>query len=168
VSWFDGLTLAIMALVTVVQTVRGIRAGGMGLPFFEALGVVVAAVAATSLSPELARSIHVRESTVLLVLFIVLAVLAFVAAHWLFAFAPLSFQSLDGVLSLLCGLAMAWTVGHMFLRIMIGSADSESVEAIANSPVAREVLRFRTWHALLRLLFKAKAGPEFDPSLNDQ
>ena len=43
------MTLALMALVTVVQTVRGVRAGGMGLPFFEAAGVIVAAVAATSL-----------------------------------------------------------------------------------------------------------------------
>jgi uncharacterized membrane protein (DUF485 family) len=160
------MTLAIMALVTVIQTVRGMRAGGMGLPFFEAAGVVVAAVAATSLSRGLAGSIHVRESTVMLALFIVFSVLAFFVAHWLAALASLSFQSLDGVLSLLCGLAMAWTVGHMFLRIMIGSADSDSVEAIANSPVAREVLRFRTWHALLRLLFKAKAGPDIDPGLD--
>ncbi|MBN2464200.1 hypothetical protein JXD38_01055 [candidate division WOR-3 bacterium] len=165
-SWFDGMTLAIMALVAIVQTVRGIKAGGMGLPFFEAAGVVIAAVAATALSPGLAGSIHVRQSTVLLTLFIVFSVLAFIVAHGLFAATSLSFQSLDGVLSMLCGLVMAWVVGHMFLRIMIGSADSESVEAIANSPVAREILRFRTWHALLRLLFKAKAGPEIDPGLD--
>ncbi len=165
-SWVDGMTLALMALVTVVQTVRGVRAGGMGLPFFEAAGVIVAAVAATSLSHELAGSLHVNESTLLLVLFILLSVLAFVLARWLFALTALSFQSLDGILSCLCALVMAWTVGHMFLRIMIGSADSEYVEAIANSPVAREVLRFRSWHALMRLLFKAKAGPEIDPGLD--
>jgi hypothetical protein len=166
VSWFDGVTLALMALVTVVQTVRGIKAGGMGLPFFEAAGVVVASVAATSLSHELARSINVRESTVLLALFLAFSVLAFVVAHWLSALTSLSFQSLDGVLSLLCALAMAWVVGHMFLRIMIGSADSESVEAIAKSPVAREILRFRTWRALMRLLFRAKESPDIEPGLD--
>jgi hypothetical protein len=165
-SWYDGMTLAIMALVVIVQTVRGIRAGGMGLPFFEAVGVVVAAVAATALSRDLAGPLQVRESTVMLVLFIVLSVLAFVVAHWLYAMTEMSFQSLDGILSFLCGLVMAWAIGHMFLRVMIGSADSDTVEAIARSPVAGEVLRFRTGHALLQLLFKSKAGPEIDPGLD--
>ena len=163
-NWYDWITLVIMALVTIIQTVRGIRAGGFGLPLFEAAGVVVAAAAAASSAHGLAGAIHFQEGTVMLALFIAFSVLAFIVARWLFALTTLSFQSLDGILSLLCGLVMAWAVAHMFLRIMIGSAEGESVEAIANSPVAREVFQFRTWNALMRLLFNVKVGSDFDPT----
>jgi hypothetical protein len=163
-SWYDLITLVIMAIVTIVQTVRGSKAGGVGLPLFEAAGVIVAAAAATSLARVLAGSLHARNSTVMLALFIALSVVAFLVARWLFALTTLSFQSLDGILSVFCGLAMAWAVAHMFLRITIGSAEGESADIIANSPVAREVYQFHTWNALMRLLFKAKAGADFDPT----
>jgi len=163
-SWYDWMTLLIMATVTIVQTVRGIRAGGVGLPLFEAVGGVLAAAAATMLSNGVAGAIHSQESTVMFVLFIVFLALAFLVAHWLFAMTALSFQSLDGILSLFCGLVMAWAVAHMFLRIMIGSAEGDAAEAIANSPVAREVFQFRTLNELMRLLFKAKAGPDLGPT----
>jgi hypothetical protein len=164
-NWYDWVTLMIMAIVTVVQTVRGVRAGGVGLPLFEAAGVVVAAAAATSFVHGLAGPIHARDSTVMLPLFIAFSVLAFIVAHWLAALTTLSFQSFDGVFSLFCGLVMAWAVAYMFLRIMIGSAEGEAAKAIANSPVAREVFQFRTWNALIRLLFKVKSGPDFDQDL---
>lgn len=161
-NWYDWLTLVIMALVTFIQTIRGIRAGGFGLPLFEAAGVVVAAVAATSFARGLAGALHSRESTAMFVLFIAFSFAAFVVARWLFALTALTFHSFDGILSVSCGLVMAWAVAHMFLKIMIGSADSESPDVVANSPVAREVLQFRTWNALLRLLFKAKTGQDMD------
>ncbi len=162
-DWYDWVTLAIMVTVIVVQTIRGSRAAA-GLPMFEAAGGVIAAVAATAFSPGLAGMIHVSEYTVTFVLFIAFLAVAFLVAHWLFAMTGLSFQSLDGVLSLFFGLVLAWAVAHMFLRIMISSAEGESAQAIANSPVAGEVFRFRNWNALLRLLFKAKAS-DIDPDL---
>jgi len=164
-NWYDWITLVIMALVTIIQTVRGTRADGFGLPLFEAAGVIVAAAAATSFAHGLAGPIHARDSTVMLPLFIAFSVVAFIVARWLFALTALSFQSLDGVFSLICGLVMAWAVAHMFLRIMIGSAEGETAKAIANSPVAREVFQFRTWNELIRLLFGVKAGPDTDPDL---
>ena len=163
-SWYDWLTLVVMATVTIIQTVRGIRAGAMGLPLFEAAGVVVAAAAATSLAHTFAGPIQARDATVMLVLFIVFSVLAFFVAHWLFALTALSLQPFDGIFSVLCGLVMAWAVAHMFLRIMVGSAEGESADLVANSPIAREVYQFQSWNALMRLLFKTKAGPESDPS----
>jgi hypothetical protein len=163
-NWYDWITLVIMALVTVIQTVRGVRAGGMGLPLFEAAGVVLAAVAATAFAHTLAGPIQARDTTMMLVLFIVFSVVAFFVARWLFALTALSLQSLDGIFSVLCGLVMAWAVAHMFLRIMIGSEGGETSAAIANSPIAREVFQFRTWNELMRLLFKTQAGPDFDPT----
>jgi hypothetical protein len=53
----------------------------------------------------------------------------------------------------------------MVLRIIIMSqgGNGEIAAQMANSPVAREVYEFRTWNALMRLLFKARLAPEFNP-----
>jgi len=165
--WYDWMTVLILVGVTIIQTVRGNKAGGMGLPLFEAAGVVAAAVAATAFSHSLAGSIHVGEGVVLLVLFLVFAVLAFILGRWLFTVTSLSFESLDGFFSFLFGLVMAWTIAHMVLRVVMVSQGSngEIAANIANSPVAREVFSFRTWNALMRLLFKAKLGPEINPDV---
>jgi hypothetical protein len=162
-NWHDWVTLAIMVTVVVVQTVRGSKTTA-GLTMFEAAGGVIAAAAATALAPGLAGAIRTNEYTVLFALFVAFLVVAFLLAHWLYAMTGLSFQSFDGVLSLFFGLVLAWAFAYMFLRIMIGSAEGESAQAIANSPVASEVFQFRTWNALLRLLFKAKVGPDLDPT----
>ncbi len=162
-EWHDLVALAIMVTVVVVQTIRGTRAAG-GLPMFEAAGGVIAAAAAVSFAPGLAGMIHASEYTVMFVLFVAFLAVAFLVAHWLFAMTGLSFQSLDGIFSLLFGLVLAWAIAHMFLRIMVSSAEGESAQVIANSPVAGEVLRFRTWNALMRLLFKVKAS-DIDPDL---
>lgn len=163
--WYDWMTLVIVVGGTIIQTVRGSKAGGMGLPLFEAAGVMVAAVGATAFTYGLADMIHVSESVVLLVLFLVLSVAAFAVARWLFTLTALSFRSLDGLFSLIFGLVLAWTVAHMVLRIVIMSQDGngEVAAQMANSPVAREVFQFRTWNALMRLLFKAKLGPDINP-----
>ena len=163
--WYDWMTLGIVVGVTIIQTVRGNKAGGMGLPLFEALGVVAAAVGATAFTHGLAGRIHVSESVVLLVLFLVFSVLAFIVARWLFTLTGMSFQSLDGFFSFVFGLVLAWTVAHMVLRIVIMSqgGNGEVATQMVRAPVAREVYQFRTWNALMRLLFKAKLAPDFNP-----
>lgn len=163
--WYDWMTLAIVVGGTIIQTVRGSKAGGMGLPLFEAGGVIVAAVGATAFTHGLAGAIHVSESVVLLVLFLVFSVLAFIVARWLFTLTALSFESLDGLLSFMFGLVLAWTVAHMVLRIVVMSqgGNGELATQMVNSPVAREVYQFRTWNALMRLLFKARLAPNFNP-----
>ncbi len=163
--WYDWMTLVIVAGGTIIQTVRGSKAGGMGLPLFEAIGVIVAAVGATAFTRGLASTIRVSESVVLLVLFLVFSVLAFIVARWLFTLTGMSFQSLDGFFSFVFGLVLAWTVAHMVLRIVIMSqgGNGEVATQMVNAPVAREVYQFRTWNALMRLLFKAKLGPDFNP-----
>jgi hypothetical protein len=162
-SWYDWVTLVIMATVTAVQTIRGIRAGGVGLPLFEAACMVVAASAATYFAPGLAGPFHARESTMMLALFMAFSFIAFVVARWLFALTGLTFHAFDGVLSLFCGVVMAWVVAHMFLRIMAGSGGAETADGIASSPIAREVLQFQSWNSLVRWLFKVK-GADIDPT----
>jgi positive regulator of sigma E activity len=163
--WYDWMTLVIVVGGTIIQTVRGSKAGGMGLPLFEAGGVIVAAVGSTAFTHGLAVRIHVSESVVLLVLFLVFSVVGFIVARWLFTLTGMSFQSLDGLFSFLFGFVLAWTVAHMVLRIVIMSqgGNGEVAAQMVNSPVAREVYQFRTWNALVRLLFKAKLAPDFNP-----
>ena len=138
--WYDWMTLAIVVGGTIVQTVRGGRAGGMGLPLFEAAGVIVAAVAATAFSRGLAGAIRVSETVVLLVLFLVFSVLAFIVARWLFTLTGMSFQSLDGFFSFVFGLVLAWTVAHMVLRIVIMSQGGNG-ELAANMANSVEILK---------------------------
>ncbi len=165
--WYDWMTLAILVVVTIIQTVRGSKAGGMGLPLFEAAGVVVAAVGATTFSRSVAGSVHLSEGAALVGLFLVFSVLAFVVGRWLFAITGLSFESFDGLLSFLFGLVMAWTIAHMVLRVVMVSQGQHGYLAthIASSPVAREVFSFRTWNALMKLLFRAKLGPDINPDV---
>jgi hypothetical protein len=65
------------------------------------------------------------------------------------------------------GLVMAWTIAHMVMRIIVVSqgGGGELATNMATSPVAREVFSFRTWNALMKLLFKAKLGPDFNPDV---
>jgi hypothetical protein len=165
--WYDWMALAIVVAMTIIQTVRGSKAGGMGLPLFEAAGLVVAAVAATAVSRSLAGLLHISEGVVMLVIFLGLSVLAFVVGRWLFTVTGLSFQSLDGFFSFVFGLVAAWAIAHMFLRVVLVSrgVGGELATELTKSPVAREILTFRTWNALMRLLFKAKLGPDFDPDV---
>jgi hypothetical protein len=129
--------------------------------------VVVAAVAATAHSHTLAAMVHSRPGLTLLALFLVLAAFAFLAARWLSGLFAFSFGSSNWFFSLLFGLVTAWAIAHMVLRtmMMLQGEGGEVVNNLANSPVAREIYSFRTWKALMRLLFGAKLGPDFDPDV---
>lgn len=165
--WFDWMALGIVVVVAIIEAVRANKAGGMGLALFDAAGVVVAAVAATKLSGTLAETLRMQPATVMIVLFAVLAVLAFVIGYWLFGLTGWTFQSMDGFFSILFGVVTGWAIAHMVLRIVIASqgTNGEVASLMAASPVAREVFTFKTWNALMKLLFKAKVGPDFNPDI---
>jgi len=164
---YDWMSLGIVVGVAIIQTVRGVKAGGLGLPMFEAAGLIVAAVGATKLAGPLGASLHVRAGTVMIVLFLVFGVLAFVLGRWLFSVTGTSFQSLDGFFSFVFGLVAGWTVAYMVLRIIIESqgANGALASVAATSPVVREVYLFHTWNKIMAVLFRAKLGPEFNPDV---
>jgi len=166
-QWFDWMSLAVVVGVAIVQTIRGTKAGGMGLPMFEAAGLVLAAVVATNLSGGVGQALHMQKSVVMIVLFLVLGVGAFVLGRWLFSVTDLSFESLDGLFSFLFGVAAGWTIAHMLLRIIVESQGVTGPvgSAMANAPVAREIFEFRAWNWLVRLLFRAKLSPDIDPDV---
>lgn len=165
--WFDWMTLAIVLGVTVIQTVRGIKAGGMGLPLFEAAGLVVSAVTATGVAGSVARALHLSKPVVLVSIFFLLAIGAFALGRWLYTVTQLSFESFDGVLSFIFGLVAGWTIGHVVLRVFIESqGPAGPIAGVMNSTlIAREVLQFRGWNWLVKLLFRARLAPEFNPDI---
>jgi len=166
-QWFDWMTLGIVLAVAIVQAIRAGKAGGMGLPFFEGIWMVVAAAGATGLSGPVAQALHLQKATVMIILFVIFAVLAFVVGRWLFALTNWSFQSMDGLFGFIWGVGMGWAIAHMVLRIVIESQGTNGAVAagMETAPIAREVFQFRTWNALMQLLFKAKLGPEFNPDV---
>lgn len=165
--WFDWMTVAIALAVAILETIRGVRSEGMGLPLFDAAGLVVAALAATNLSDGVGQALHLQRSLVMTVLFVVLGIGAFIVGRWLFSVTDLSSQSLNGILSFVFGLVAGWVIAHMVLRIIIASqgATGPVGSMMENAPVAREVFNFRLWNKAIQFLFKVRLGPEIDPNV---
>ncbi len=166
--WFDWMALAIVVVVTVVQTIRAMKAGGMGQALFDGAGLVIAAVATNTFTKPLALATGLENWIVMLVLFVLLGAGAIILGRYLFNLTQWSFQSLDGLFSAIGGIVAGWTIAHMVLRIVIASQGGMGGEVgalIGNAIIAREVFYFKTWNALLNLLFKAKLGPEFNPDV---
>lgn len=167
-QWFDWMTLVIVVGITILQIVRGTKAGGMGLPLFEAAGLVVAAVVATKLTPAVAMALHMNKAVVMLIIFVILGIGAFILGRWLYNVTQWNFQALDGFLSFVFGLVAAWTIAHMVLRIIMefqGGPTAAMGSAMSTAPIAREVYQFRGWNWIMRLLFRVKLGPDVDPDI---
>lgn len=165
--WTDWLSLAVVLGVAIIQTIRTSKAGGMGLTLAEMFGVVASAVAATTFAPALARGLKVTTPVTLVILFLGFALLSFIFARWFFGVTQWSFESLDGFLGFVFGFVTGWAVAHMILRIIIESQGIQSPTAlsITSGPIAREVFYFKTWNALMQLLFKVRLGPQLNPDL---
>jgi len=166
--WFDWMTLGIVVVVTLVETLRSMKAGGMGQAIFDGAGLVVAAVAATTFAKPLSLLVGIEKWIVMLVIFGVLGIGAFILGRYLFNLTQWSFQSMDGVFSAIGGLVGAWAIGHMVLRIIIekqGGMTGAVGALLQNAVVAREVYFFNGWNWLVHLLFRARLGPDFNPDV---
>jgi len=161
------MALAIVLGTAITQAVRAVKAGGMGLPLFEGLGLIVAAVGSINLSGPVASTLHMQKSTVLIVIFLILGIGAFIAGRWLFTITSWSFESFDGLLGFLFGVAGGWAVANVVLRVIMESQGVSGPVAtmMGNSLIAREIYEFRAWNWLVRLLFRARLSPEFDPDV---
>ncbi|MBM3314538.1 CvpA family protein [candidate division WOR-3 bacterium] len=175
--WYDWMCLGIVLAAAITQSIRGTKAGGMGLPLFEALGIIVAGFAATKLYAPLGRALGLGDNKwiALIAIFVVLCVVAFLVARWLFTILSWSFESMNAMFSFLWGVAAGWVIANVALRVVIeiqggatgavGAIVLGSEEVRRQAPIANEIMNFRTWHAIMRLLFKAKLGPDFNPDV---
>ena len=166
-QWFDWMTVGIVLAVAIVQTIRGNKVGGMGLPLFEAIGLVLAAVGTTALSQGLADLLHLPGPAVMIGMFVVLVIIALILGRWLFTVTNWSFQSMNGLLGFLWGVAAGWVIAHMVLRIIIEfqGPTGEVASMMGSAPVAGQVFRFHWWNWLMERVFKANLGPEFNPDV---
>lgn len=166
--WFDWMALGVVLGGAIIQTLRTSKAGGMGLTLFEFGGLVIAAVGAVNLSSSLAQVLGIQRIVMLVILFLAFAVIGFAVARWFFGLTGWSFESLDGFFGFIWGIGAGVVIAHMVLRVIVESQGPNGAVAtnIVNAPIAREVFYFKTWNALLNLLFKAKLGPDFNPDVN--
>jgi uncharacterized membrane protein required for colicin V production len=163
-QWFDWMTLGIVFVVAVLETIRAKSSGGFGQALFDALGLVVAALGSTWLAGPVANLIGVERWIVTLVVFGVLGIGALILGRVMFGMAEWSSDSFDGGLSFFFGVVCGWIVANMVLRIIVQQQGGlgEVIEMMPNAPVAREVFQFRLWNILMKQLFNVNLGPDID------
>lgn len=165
-KWFDWLSVAIVLVMAIIQTIRTSKAGSMSLTFFEMGGLIVAAFGANVFAGPLAQATGIQRVIVLIVLFLIFAMLGLVFAHWLFAITGWSFAPFDSFFGFIWGVAAGWVIAHMVLRIIIEYQGPKGAIAstIANAPIGKEIYYFKGWNAVMNFLFKLGLGP--DSTLN--
>ncbi len=159
----DILGILILLFFALLQAYRG--RDGMGRPFFEMLGGIIAIAATISWSEGLARSLGVAEWLSLLLLFIFTGFFSFLFANLLANIAEWSFGSLDSFFSFFFGLALGWAVAYFLFRflVLILGKDSAFAYNLEDSRLAKEILEFKFFKSLLGLLYRARLGPEITP-----
>lgn len=163
-QWFDWMSLGIILVVAVLETIRARNSGGFGQALFDALGLITAAVGSTWLAGPVANLLGAQKWIFTLGIFVLLAIGSLIVSRVLFSAAEWSSDSFDGVLSFTFGVACGWVITNMTLRVLIQQQGDlgDVSQMMHNAPVAREVFRFRLWNMLLRQLFNINLGPEID------
>ncbi|MEO0100140.1 MAG: hypothetical protein ABIK99_05495 [candidate division WOR-3 bacterium] len=158
----DLLGILVILFFAILQAFRG--RNGFGKPFLEMLGVIITAAISVSWYPGLARAVGLPESSTLLILFLVIGFIFFIGANVLANFADISSESWDSLLSFFLGIGLGWAVCHILFRflLLIYGRNSNFGYAVEDSWVAKEVLEFRSFKALVSLLYRARLGPELE------
>jgi hypothetical protein len=158
----DLLGISLLLFFAILQSYRG--KDGFGKTFLEMIGIIIASAIAVAWYPGLARAVGLSESSTLLILFFLVGFLFFLAADLLATIADISFESWDSLLSFFFGLGLGWAFCHILFRflLLIYGKNSSFGLAVENSWVAKEILDFRTFKALVSLLYRAKLGPEIE------
>ena len=162
--WFDWMTLGIIVVVTVTQVLRARSTGGYGLPLWDFIWRVVAALASTFAAGPIAGIFGAPIWIVTLVMFIVLGIGAFLLGRTIFGVTEWSSESFGGILAFVFGVGGGWVIANMVLRIIIvNQGDLGPVsEMMWAAPVAREVFRFQWWNWLMKTLFDLNLGPKIN------
>ncbi len=159
----DILGIGVILFFAILQTIRG--RNGMGKPLFEMIGVIIAAFASVSWYEGLAKISGISPALAIAILFILLGFLSIFFANLLFSITDWSFESLDMFFSFFFGIALGWAVSHILFNLLILSYGKASpfAYAVEESRVAKEILEFKTFKAIIALLYRAKLGPEITP-----
>ncbi|MEO0102556.1 MAG: hypothetical protein ABIK81_02510 [candidate division WOR-3 bacterium] len=158
----DILGIIVILFFAVLQAFRG--KNGFGKPLLEMLGIIITSVVAVSWYPGLARAVGLSESSTLLILFLVVGFIFFLGANLLAGIIDLSFESWDSLFSFFFGIGLGWAVCHILFRflLLVYGKTSAFGYAVEDSWVAKEILEFRSFKAIVSLLYRAKLGPELE------
>jgi hypothetical protein len=159
--WSNWLALGVIVVSAIIQAVRGKKSESMGLLFFEFVGLVLAAVAATGLTRVIGKSVGMSETWLLIVLFVLIGVALMFLARVVANAVSWSFDSGSTLLGLFWGAALGWVLAHMVLRVIIGfqGPDGEVAIMAEQGPITREVYLFTSWNWLMKAIFNINLGP---------
>lgn len=158
----DLLGIIVILFFAILQAIRG--RNGFGKPLLEMFGIIITAVVTVSWYPGLAQAIGLSESSTILILFLFVGFIFLIAANLLANLADISFESWDSFFSFFFGIGLGWAVCHILFRflLLLYGKTSGFGYAVEDSWVAREILEFHSFKAIVSLLYRARLGPELE------
>lgn len=159
-NWVDYLTLFVMIAIIIISTLRGRH--GVGLALFDTVAAVAATWVAHHFYVRLSNSLHISTALAYVLLFAVAASALFFATGKLHTATQLEFPPFDPLISMVLGIVAAWAMAFALLEI-IGEAvpdDSPTIDRIAESRVATQILTFRMITGTKAFMDSVKFGPK--------
>lgn len=152
-STLDFVAIAIVAMVTAVQFLRG--KNDVSRVFYEAICLVGAAYGANRLYPLVQELTRFSAAVSFLGSFLLLAAVGIALAALVNARAGFDFGVFSYVLVLLAAFTCAYAVGHAAMRSFefgVVAGNQEMIAAMGRSWVARELIYLRTAKEVLVIL----------------
>lgn len=143
-NWIDFLTIGIVVVVAVIFALRGREFVSAAL--FDAGAIVLAAWTGHKAHPGAAELLNISPLLAYIIIFVVVgAVMIFVSAK-LHQLTQWDFHPFNALVSFFLGIIAAWAIAYVVLEAMLvgTTPGSDTRYKISESPVAAEILTFRT------------------------
>jgi uncharacterized membrane protein required for colicin V production len=143
-SWIDFVGIGVILVVVLIITLRGREY--MGAALFDTTAVVGATAAAHHVYRRLADVVRIAPWVAYVGLFVVVGVVLILVAAKLHSLTQISFQPFNVFISFFLGIVSGWAVCYMLYETIAAASDmrSATAKAMQASPVAAEILEFRT------------------------
>ncbi|MEO0091736.1 MAG: CvpA family protein [candidate division WOR-3 bacterium] len=154
----DWIILLVGLMIVIIQTARGAKE--MDIPLFEMLALLLATWIALKSYSTIANLLSISQAISLSVIFLLMAIVLLYIAKLITTRLELTWEPFDTYLSFIFGIATAWIILHLLLRLILVATEPNSQISvlIQNSPVAKEILEFNTFRAIGKFLNEVKLG----------
>jgi uncharacterized membrane protein YdjX (TVP38/TMEM64 family) len=143
-NWVDILTLAVIAVVILIFTLRGREE--MGAALFDTIALVLAALAGHHFHKPLSQLVGISELLAYIIVFVLVAALLIFVSALIHAATHVNFHPFNAILSFVFGIVAGWAISYAMLEVIASASvlRSRTADALQNSAVATEILTFRT------------------------
>jgi len=132
---------------------------GFGRSIFDLVGAIISLKVADLLSEPVSKAAPVlavpagNQAFWFAALFLVLAVLTVLGAKVIYETTLLSLDVLDPLVGAIFGVSVGLIVAHVLLRtLFIGYGGGPEADALVNTFMGQELLKFRTYHTVVATL----------------